>query len=151
MPTTEVELPLSALYEADETAWLERMAELIRAGRVADLDFANLSEYLSDMAKRERREVHSRLMVLLAHLLKWEYQPDQRSRSWQGTVLTQRHDLGLLLDSGTLRRHADAVLADAYQAARRQAATETGLPVETFPAECPYTVDDLLRQDPLPE
>jgi hypothetical protein len=142
---------LAALYEADETAWLERMAELIRAGRVADLDFANLSEYLSDMAKRDRREVYSRLVVLLAHLLKWEYQPDRRSRSWQGTVLTQRRDLGLLLDSGTLRRHAAAVLADAYQAAREQAAVETGLPVETFPAECPSTVDDLLRQDPLPE
>jgi hypothetical protein len=151
MPATEVEVALPALYEADETAWLERMAELIRAGRVADLDFANLSEYLSDMAKRDRREVHSRLVVLLTHLLKWEYQPDRRSQSWQGTVLTQRRDLGLLLDSGTLRRHAAAVLADTYQAAREQAAVETGLPVETFPAECPYTVDDLLRQDPLPE
>jgi hypothetical protein len=136
---------LSALYEQDETAWLEQMAELVRDRRLDDLDLPNLSEFLSDMAKRDRREVESRLAVLLAHLLKWEYQPDRRSGGWRATVEVQRHELDLLLQSGTLRAHAEDTLASAYAAAVRQAAAETELPAATFPAECQYTVDALLR------
>src|SRR5438874_1944892 len=95
--------PLSDLYETDETAWLERMAELVRRGRIEELDLPNLSEFLSDMARRDRREVESRLAVLIAHLLKWEYQPPKRSRSWLVTIEQQRQELLRLLESGTLR------------------------------------------------
>ena len=81
---------LAALYEADETAWLEATADLVRRGLYDQLDTENLSEYLSDMAKRDRREVESRLIVLLAHVLKWVHQPDRRSGSsawsrWTGS------------------------------------------------------------------
>src|SRR5438552_2938743 len=100
MTTTEM-LPLSVLYEQDETAWLEAMSNLAAEGRHAEIDYHNLSEYLADMAKRDRREVASRLVVLLTHLLKWEYQPDHRSGSWHGTILEQRRELRKLLDSGT--------------------------------------------------
>ena len=72
---------LADLYEADETAWLDAMAESIRKGRLDDLDYAHLAEYLEDMAKRDRREVKSRLTVLAAHVLKWQHQPKKRSRS----------------------------------------------------------------------
>ena len=72
------EPPLS-LYEADETAWLEQTAELVRAGRFDQVDAVNLAEYLTDMARRDRREVFSRLVVLLSHLLKWDHQQDRRS------------------------------------------------------------------------
>lgn len=137
---------LADLYEADETAWLEAMAELAARRRVGEMDFPHLSEYLSDMAKRDRREVVSRLAVLLAHLLKWDYQPDKRTGSWQATIMTQRLDLRLLLESRTLRNHAAAVLENAYQSARRVAATETGLPVTSFPETCPYSVDQLLAE-----
>jgi Domain of unknown function DUF29 len=125
--------PLSALFERDETAWLEVMSNLAAEGRFAEMDHANLSEYLADMAKRDRREVSSRLVVLLAHLLKWEYRPNQRSGSWQGTILEQRRELRQLLDSATLHNHAVAVLAEAYADARKQAAAETGLARGTFP------------------
>jgi Domain of unknown function DUF29 len=111
---------LATLYEADETAWLERTAELVRSGRFDQLDPGTLAEYLADMAKRDRREVVSRLVVLLAHLLKWEYQPDHRSGSWRGTILKQQRELRQLLESGTLHNHAAAVLADAYADARRR-------------------------------
>ena len=144
MTGTQVEA-LPALYERDETAWLEQMAELVRDHRLDDLDLANLSEFLSDMAKRDRREVESRLAVLLAHLLKWKHQPDRRSGGWRATVEVQRHELELLLQSGTLRVHAEDALASAYSAAVRQAVAETELPVATFPPECPYSVDALLR------
>ena len=74
---------LCAIYEQDETAWLDIMAELIRERRIEDLDLPHLAEFLSDMARRDRREVESRMIVLLAHLLKWSQQPKRRSRSWR--------------------------------------------------------------------
>ena len=131
-PTT-----LADLYDLDETAWLEQSAALVRAGRLADLDVANLAEYLTDMAERDRREVKSRLAGLLMHLLKWDYQPDKRTGSWLATILTQQRDMRDILDSGTLRRHAEEVLAAAYAGAVKAAAAETGLDRTTFPAVCP--------------
>src|SRR6266478_283249 len=122
--TTVQAVPLDVLYEHDETAWLEAMAELAAQRRYGEMDHQHLSEYLSDMAKRDRREVFSRLVVLMADLLKWDYQPDQRCGSWRGTIREQRRELRQLLESGTLRNHAEAVLADAYADARRQAADE---------------------------
>jgi hypothetical protein len=138
---------LSQLYEADETAWLEAMAELIQQARWDELDYAHLGEYLSDMARRDRREVKSRLTTLLAHVLKWVHQPDHRSRSWRGTIITQRQELSDLAAGGVLRNHAEAVLADAYAEAVERTAAETGLAAESFPDECPYTLEQLLSAD----
>jgi hypothetical protein len=135
---------LTELYETDETAWLEAMAELIRQGRRGDLDYAHLAEYLGDMARRDRREVNSRLATFLAHLLKWEHQQDHRSRSWRATILEQQYELKGLASRGVLRNHADAVLGEAYEEAVKRAAIETGLPAATFPEECLYTVEQLL-------
>lgn len=135
---------LPALYERDETAWLEAMAGLARDGRAEDLDLPHLAEYLSDMARRDRREVESRLVVLLAHLLKWTHQPEQRSRSWRSTVIEQRQELNRLAGRGVLRNHAEAVLAAVYPEAIERAAAETGLATDQFPVACPYTLDQLL-------
>jgi len=143
MLTTQ-SLPLTDLYERDETAWLEAMSALAAKRCYAEMDHANLSEYLSDMAKRDRREVSSRLVTLLTHLLKWNNQPDQRSGSWQGTILEQRRELRKLLESGTLHNHAIAVLIEAYADACKQAAAETGLPRATFPDACPWEMASLL-------
>ena len=134
-------LDLSLLYEQDETAWLEAMASLAADGRYAELDYPNLGEYLADMAKRDRREVFSRLVILLAHLLKWEQQPDGRGGSWRGTIREQRRELRQLLESGTLRNHAFAVLADAFAEARLQSADETGIALTAFPTENPWSLD----------
>ena len=141
---TSAEPALSELYERDETAWLEAMSALAAAGRSAELDLTNLAEYLADLAKRDKREVFSRLVVLLAHLLKYDYQPDRRTGSWRGTIREQRRELRQLFASATLRRHAQSVLDDACAAARRQAADETELALETFPLTNPWTLDDAL-------
>src|SRR5437660_5069589 len=145
MATAEA-LDLGTLYERDETAWLEAMSALAANGRHTEMDFAHLSEYLADMAKRDRREVFSRLVVLLSHLLKWEQQPERRSGSWRGTIREQRRELRQLLESGTLRNHAEAVLAGAYAEARRQAADETELSLDVFPVEDARGVDELLAE-----
>ena len=141
---------LAALYLEDETAWLELMATLIRQRQLAGLDLANLANYLSDMAKRDRREVKSRLTTLLVHLLKWEFQKEKRSRSWRTTVLTQRQELGDLAATGVLRAHAESVLTESYANAVARAISETALPKTSFPDACPYTVEQLLAID-LPE
>jgi len=140
--------PLPSLYLDDETAWLEEMARLASEKRTAEMDLDSLSEYLGDMARRDRRAVYNRLVVLLTHLLKWDHQPERRSSSWSGSILAQQRKLRQLVESGTLRRHAAAVLADAYQDARAEAAAQTDLLVDSFPAECIQSIDDLLaRQD----
>ncbi len=141
MGATAKALPLSALYERDETAWLEAMSALAAEGRYADMDHLHLSEYLADMAKRDRREVFSRLVVLLAHLLKWDYQPERRSGSWMGTILEQQRELRQLLESGTLYNHAVSVMAEAYAEGRKQAAAETGLARGAFPEECAWDLE----------
>jgi hypothetical protein len=137
---------LSSLYEEDETAWLEQMAELVAQRRCDELDLDHLSEFLNDMARRDRREVMSRLRVLLMHLLKWEYQPERRSNSWRGSIFSQRRDLIQLLESGTLRKHAAEVFAEAYRDAVELAAVETEMAEELFPFEPPWSLDDALKQ-----
>jgi hypothetical protein len=134
---------LTSLYEQDETAWLEQTAQLVAQRRFSEIDHEQLSEYLSDMARRDRREVFSRLVTLLTHLLKWQCQPGHRSNSWRGTIHEQRRELRDLLESGTLRRHAENVLARAHLEAIHQAAAETGLPIDAFPAEPPAMLDDV--------
>lgn len=146
---TQTELDLPTLFLSDETAWLEAMAELIESGDHASLDYANLREYLTDMAKRDRREVESRLIALLLHILKWEFQPAHRSRSWQASILEQRQELEGLVDRGVLRNHAEVVLPDSYRKAVARAVIETGLPAETFPEDCRYSFDELLAYEPL--
>jgi hypothetical protein len=139
---------LADLYEPDETAWLEESSRLIRACRVDELDYENLASYLEDMARSDRREVFNRLETLFAHLLKRTYQPDRRSNGWKATVVEQQRQLQRLLTK-TLRRHAEAVLAECYEGAVELAGIETGLPQQHFLATCPYTLDQILT-DPLP-
>ncbi len=135
---------LHELYIEDETAWLDAMAELVKLGQRDVLDFPNLQEFLTDMARRDRREVESRLALLLQHILKWLYQPEQRSRSGQLTIVVQRDELKADIAKGVLRNHADDVLAEMYAKAVGWASVETGLPPEAFPAECPLTLDGVL-------
>jgi hypothetical protein len=138
---------LAALYETDETAWLDAAAELIRHGRFAEVDTATLSEYLADMARRDRREVESRLIVLLVHFLKWLYQADRRTGGWRATAIEQRQELESLVVRGVLRAHAESILAEAYRKAVERVVAETGLPRETFPENCPYTLEQILSPD----
>jgi cell division protein ZapA (FtsZ GTPase activity inhibitor) len=145
MATAEA-VDLSVLYELDETAWLETMSALAADRRYAEMDYPHLSEYLADMAKRDRREVFSRLVVLLSHLLKWEYQATQQSGSWRATIREQKRELRQMLESGTLRNHAESILADAYAEARRQAADETELLVDVFPIDDARSLDEVLAE-----
>jgi hypothetical protein len=135
---------LSHLYLEDETAWLEAMAELLEHKAYSELDYENLREYLTDMAGRDRREVESRLVELLMHLLKWQHQVEQRSRSWLHSIVHQQFELRRLIGRGVLRNHAEAVLPETYQEAVQLATCETGMKPDAFPSECPFTLDEAL-------
>jgi hypothetical protein len=137
---------LSDLYELDETAWLEEMARLVDARQWETVDAVHLSEYLSDMAGSDRKAVLNRLKSLLAHLLKWEHQPGHHTTSWKLTIAQQRDELNDDLESATLRSHAEEVLPKAYQRGLRIAMSETGLDSSAFPAECPWTLDQILAE-----
>ncbi len=129
----------------DFVAWLNGQAALLRQGSFDRLDGDALAEELEGMAKRERRELESRFKLLLQHLLKWEFQPDRRSRSWLVTMDEQRDQIGKLLrDSPSLRNDVPWAIRENYPAAVRDAANETRLPAETFPTECPYKPEEAL-------
>ena len=135
-------------YDADEHAWLLRQADLLRSGRLASLDSANLAEFLEDMAKRDRREVAARLRLLLVHMLKFLVQPERAGRSWAVTVVREQNNLANLLDAASLHRHAEEIWAQEWVRARREAARETELPLESFPSSNPWTLQEALAWDP---
>src|SRR5713226_718431 len=98
----------ASLYDQDFAVWTSETARLLRAGRFDEVDIEHVAEEIEDMGKRDKRELHSRLTVLLLHLLKWKWQPEKQTRGWQSTLLTQRAELGRLLEDSPSLRHASA-------------------------------------------
>ncbi len=151
--TEEREGREAGLYDRDFYRWclaearaLRKLAAL-RTELPVPLDLDNLAEEIESLGKSQARELFSRYVVILLHLLKWRHQPQRRSRSWRSTIATQRVELAdLLAMSPSLRRRRSAEIARAYAAARKLAAIETGLPVDTFPETCPFTPDQV--EDP---
>ena len=140
------------LYDEDFFEWTFRNAELLRAGRFEQADIEHVAEEIEDMGKRDLHEVNSRVEVLVRHLLKWQLQPGKKSRSWVRTIASQRKGLAQRLDdSPSLRVKIQPNLGRNYQYALKLAVIETGLPKNHFPAECPFTVEQILDPDFLPQ
>ena len=138
-------------YDTDFFRWTQEQGRLLRSGATRGLDWDNLAEEVETLGRSERREIRSRLAVLLLHLLKWQFQSEARSHGWQGTIIEQREQLlSTLNDSPSLRSYPLEILDEAYVIARLKAAGETDLPLTTFPEVCPYSVDQLLEADFLP-
>lgn len=142
----------SVLYDEDFFAWTVEQARLLRAGEFAAIDVDNLAEEIESMGRRDRRELKSRLSVLVMHLLKWSKQPGLRSRSWSATIREQRRQIEQILDeSPSLRPFINEALVEVYDGARESAIAETGLADDTFPATCPFSFDEVLARAFLPE
>ncbi|MEW6039030.1 MAG: DUF29 domain-containing protein [Pseudomonadota bacterium] len=140
------------LYETDHAAWLAQQAELIRSGRLALVDQTHLLEELEAEVGNYRREIKRRLRVLIAHLLKWKYQPDQRSSSWRGTIRVQRIDIAdVLKDNPSLRQTVRQAIKDAYPDAVKLAADVTGMLDDTYPASCEWEESEIMNPDFWPE
>ncbi len=145
--------PQTALcYDEDFFEWTQRQADALRAGKWHELDAENLAEEIESLGKRDRRELGSRLQLLVMHLLKWAYQPEERSRSWRSTISTQRDEMEkILADSPSLRRQVPGLLASEFRKARLKTLDETGLPESALPHDCPWTVDRILDETFWPE
>jgi hypothetical protein len=130
-------------YDTDFVAWIDEQAAQLRARATNALDWDNLAEEIESMGRSQRQEVRSRLKRICQHLLKWQYQRDGRSRSWQTTIEMQRDDLEeVLLDSPSLRFYAATQLTKVYKAGRKVAVNETG--IESLPEVCPWTIEQII-------
>jgi Domain of unknown function DUF29 len=146
MPTN-----LKTLYDIDFVRWSEQMGRLIRDRNYDQVDWENVIEEIESLGKSDRRELKSRLEVLLMHMLKWQYQPSMRTGSWTGTINEQRDRIeDLLEESPSLKSLVLEYLPDSYRRARRNAIAETGLQAHNFPIECPYTIAQVLDAEFLP-
>ena len=142
----------ATLYDNDYAAWLEQQANLLKTGRLAELDVEHLTEELELEMGNQRREIYQRLRVLSGHLLKWKYQPEHRLDSRGGTIRVQRKDLHKLLkDSPSLKRFVEPEAIEAYTDAVELASYETKIQESHFPAECPFTIGNLLDKDFWPD
>jgi hypothetical protein len=142
----------ASLYDRDFFEWTTQVARLLREGRFTEVDVEHLAEEIEDVGKRDKRGVEGHLRIVLLHLLKWQGQSQKRSRSWRASIRTHRIALSKLFkDSPSLRRHDREVLGDVFAEAVGVAMDETGLPRECFPAQCPYTFEQIMNFDFLPE
>jgi len=137
---------MTASYEQDYGLWAEQMANLLATGRFSELDIENLVEEVRDLSKRERDRLLSSLRLITHHLLKWDYQPKRRSRSWQTTIQRERLNIKKYLqDSPSLKRYlTDEYVCQVYETARLDAIGETGL---DMPVDCPYVIRNVLERD----
>ncbi len=142
----------AALYDQDFVAWANQTALLIRKRRFSEIDAEHVAEEIESMGISQERELLSRLTVLLSHLLKWRHQPERLSSSWRATIGTQRTELRRLLKrSPSLRRSLAESVLEVYADAAREASYETNLPLDTFPRECPFVPEQILKEDFLPD
>ena len=134
------------LYEADFYAWTQQQANLLRYQLWNQVDLVNLIEEVESLGRRERQELRNRLIILIRHLLKWEYQSSKRIRSWLATIRIQRRDIiKLLNENPSLQSSLEVALEEAYENARDLASAETNLPLSTFPPQCLYLWEDLIN------
>jgi len=131
-------------YETDYYGWAEDTARAICNGEWSAINRAALADEVDDLKKRIESQIESRLRVLLTHLLKIRYQPGKQTRSWDLTILEQRHRIARILrDNPSVRPVLAQILADAYGDARIRAAKETDIALDVFPEENPFTDQEI--------
>lgn len=139
-------------YEDDFYGWAMANASLLKKGNFNEVDMENIIEEIEAMGRREKSELTNRLAVLIAHLLKWTFQPDFRGRSWHGTIKEQRKQSQILLeDNPSLKGKLTEILTNAYELAVSQIEKETPISLKVLPLACPYTLEQCLDNDFYPE
>lgn len=139
--------PSHTRYEDDLYTWVQEQVALLRAGRLGEIDAQNIAEELGDVGKSEVRALESALELILMHMLKWDHQPDRRTRSSDNTIATQRERYArVLAENPGLKSRRSGALRRAYRIARNEASSETNLPRSAFPDACPYGWADILER-----
>ncbi len=140
------------LYEQDFYSWIQQHIVLLKEARFNELDINHLVEELEDMGKSNKRELESRFIILIAHLLKWQYQVEMRSNSWRCSIIEQRVSINYLLKKvPSLKNAISESIVEAYPDAVEIAVAETKLLISTFPTECNYAKESLLNSEFYPE
>ena len=142
------------LYDKDYYLWLEEISQLLQDGKWLELDIENLVDEISAMSKSQKRAVYSNLKIILLHLLKYKYQPEKRSNSWLSTIEEHRQRLQEIFeDSPSLSNYFLEIYSagKCYHDARRLAAKETSLAMDAFPSESPFTPEEILNPEYLPD
>ncbi len=141
-----------ALYDRDFYAWTQEQAALLKSGQWDQLDIPNLVEEIEALGRQERRELVNRLGILVGHLLKWQFQPQQRSKSWTATIIEQRQEVQeLIADNPSLKSYLVEAMNKAYQKSVLLVVKETPLSLDDLPAQCPYTLDHVMDPNFYPE
>jgi Domain of unknown function DUF29 len=136
-----------ARYGRDLYGWATEQAALLRAGRIAEADAQNIAEELDDVGSEQYDKLASALRLILLHLLKWDHQPERRTRSWWASISVQRnHVRRLLRKNPGLKPHLRTATADGYEDARIEAAAQTRLSPRRFPVQCPYAWDEIMER-----
>jgi hypothetical protein len=142
---TEIQSRQHSLYETDFLRWIETTVTQLQQREFAKVDWENLIEEMESMGRSERRRILSNTVILFLHLLKWQYQPSHRSSSWKSSIVEHRQRIrDDLEDSPSLRPHLEKNLDRCYRDAIDRACIETGLPQNSFPETCPYTILEIL-------
>ncbi|HEY8332952.1 MAG TPA: DUF29 domain-containing protein [Tardiphaga sp.] len=137
----------SARYEEDLYGWVEQQVALLKAGRLTEIDAGNIAEELSDVGGEQYDRLESSIRVVLLHLLKWDHQPERRSRSWMLSIAEHRRRvLRVLKKNPSLKSSLDEAVDEAYEDAKGDAWRETGLPGDTFARVCPYVWDEIMSR-----
>lgn len=131
-------------YERDFYGWVQTTVKQLRNRDLTNLDWDNLIEEIESLGKQEKRELVNRLIVLLMHLLKWEFQPEKRSKNWLATIKIQRIEIVDQIESNpSLKPYINDALVKSYRVAILEAVKETGLSSKTFPSSCPYSWSEI--------
>ena len=139
-------------YEEDVYGWATHTAELLRMKKMSEVDFDNIIEEIEALGRSEKHELINRLALVIMHLLKCQYQPEKRTRSWDLTIEEQREQSQLCLEiSPSLKSQLDEVLRKAYKIGKIKALKETELDKSIFPQQCPYTFEEIMDDAFYPE
>jgi hypothetical protein len=137
----------SARYDQDLYSWAVEQAALLRAGRIAEADAANIAEELDDVGNEQYDKLESALRIILLHLLKWDHQAARRSRSWTASILVQRnHVQKVLRKNPGLKPRLEEAIGNAYADARILAAAQTRMEPTSFPQHCPYSWQQIMQR-----
>ena len=138
-------------HDVDIYAWAIENAQLLRHGKFSEVDMENIIEELEELGNNKRDQLTQRLKLIIQHLLKWEYQPSHRGRSWTITIQNNRNDIeDLLEDVPSLKNKINECFLKAYKRGAKAASVETDLSIKTFPKECPYTLEQVLDSEFMP-
>ena len=132
------------LYDLDFYAWTQAQSELLRLGNWKALDIENLAEEIASLGKQQKQELRNRLGVLIGHLLKWDYQPKLRGKSWKATIREQRKQIQLhIKENPSLKSYLDQAIIEAYELSLALVVRETRLDYSDLPVDCPYIIDQI--------